>query len=95
MMQSPDAIRTRERGLMSLHHREEQSDEAIQSLCAALDCFRLRPMGFGGHVASLAMTAEQVGRPRQLSCTTPRPHSASTACTKPSGSAQNSRRALK
>ncbi len=84
MMQSPDAIRTRERGLMSLRHREEQSDEAIQSLCAALDCF-----------ASLGMTAEQVGRPRQLSCTTPCPHSASTACTKPSGSAQNSRRALK
>jgi hypothetical protein len=84
MMQSPDAIRTRERGLMSLRHREEQSDEAIQSRRVSLDC-----------VASLAMTTEQVGGSSQLSCTATQPHSASTACTKLSGSAQNSRRALK
>jgi hypothetical protein len=31
-------------------------DEAIQASLQILDCFRLRPLGFGGHVAVLAMT---------------------------------------
>jgi hypothetical protein len=34
------------------------SDEAIQTFFLALDCFRRRPSGYGGHVAALAMTAE-------------------------------------
>src|ERR1700712_71288 len=37
-------------------HCEERSDEAIHlSACGTMDCFRLR-QGFGGHVASRAMT---------------------------------------
>jgi hypothetical protein len=41
---------------MNRRHCEEQRDEAIQSSPVNLDCFRRRPSGYGGQVASLAMT---------------------------------------
>jgi hypothetical protein len=41
-------------------HCEAQRAEAIQSRVKILDCFRRRPSGYGGHVASLAMTGRMV-----------------------------------
>jgi hypothetical protein len=37
-------------------HCEAQRAEAIQRKAKIPDCFRRRPSGYGGHVASLAMT---------------------------------------
>jgi hypothetical protein len=53
-----------------------EGDEAIQSrVCGTLDCFRRHPPGYGGQVASLAMTPEEgrtpsVPREREDMCLT-------------------------
>ncbi len=74
----------REGLVVCLRHREQQSDEAIQSRRMVLDCF--------------ARNDDEVSKllsRRPIQCMASQPHSANTASTKPCGSSQNSRIALK